>query len=193
MFFLTICIFLPRQYCIQWFDQFFGTTQPDDKLKNKKENKTTVEDSDCSSGCCKPNTTGVTTPNTTDAASVTAADALFQKSNKISLHEDDSSRFDALIASEHPTCVKFTASWCKPCQQQEPEMVQLAQKMAETGSHMRFVSVDVDVHDELFASLEIVGIPHIRLYQRSEMLETFTGRSTADLEKACAVLGKKNQ
>lgn len=101
--------------------------------------------------------------------------------------------FEDIIASEHPTCVKFTAAWCKPCKQQEPEIIRLAETSASTGSPLRFVSVDVDEHDELFASLEIVGIPHIRLYRNSEVLESFTGRSIGDLEKACALLGKKVQ
>lgn len=179
--------------CVKWFDQFFGTTPLDDKATDKKTNKTKVEgESDCSSSCCKSNSTKPTPTDPSDS-SVTATDALFLKSNKITLQEEDSLSFEALVASEHPTCVKFTASWCKPCQQQEPEIVQLAKRMADTGSQMRFVSIDVDVHDELFASLEILGIPHIRVYQRSEVLETFTGRSITGLEKACEALGKKDQ
>ena len=72
-------------------------------------------------------------------------------------------------------------------------MVHLAETMATAGSKMRFVSVDVDLHDELYASLEIIGIPHIRLYQRSQLLETFTGRSLEGLEKACKLLTKKTK
>ena len=120
-----------------------------------------------------------------------SSDAYFTKTNKIKLENDMD--FETVIASEHPTCVKFTASWCKPCKEQEPEIVQLAEAMAAEGSKMRFLSVDVDEHDELFASLEIVGIPHIRIYQSSEVVDTFTGRPTDDLVKACHQLSKKTK
>lgn len=178
---------------MQWFDKYFGSASADDKNNTKETNKNIAEECDPNSSCCKP----TIKPNLKDAAvtdhSSATIDALFKQGNKITLKEEDSSLFDTLIASEHPTCVKFTAAWCKPCQQQEPEMVQLAKTMKDSGSQMRFVSVDVDVHDELFSSLEIMGIPHIRLYQRSELLETFTGRSIDGLEKACGALEKKTQ
>ena len=177
---------------MQWFDYYFGTAPPADaKITDKKKTDSSTED-DCTSCCCKAKST----PHSSDSSATAAPDTSvhFQTSNKLVLPgAEDDSLFAALIASEHITCVKFTASWCKPCQQQEPEIARLAANMAESGSLMRFVSVDVDLHDDLFSSLEIVGIPHIRLYRRGEVLESFTGGSIAGLQRACEELGKKNK
>jgi thioredoxin-like negative regulator of GroEL len=172
---------------LKWFDQWFGTAptvSDKDKKTAKKDKSSKTKDKNCISTCCK-------SEETETEADSSAVDALFETTNKINLKEGMD--FDTLIASEHLTCVKFTASWCKPCQQQEPEMVRLAATMAEAHSSMRFVSVDVDDHDSLFASLEIIGIPHTRLYQNSKMLESFTGNSIGDLEKACERLVKKTK
>ena len=163
---------------VQWFEYYFGNGKEEKKID--KDSSISSADNECSS--CSCNST------TTDAVST---DEYFRESNKISLEDDMS--FDDLISSENLTCVKFTASWCKPCKNQEPEIVKLAERMSKLGSKMRFVCVDVDLHDELFASLQIVGIPHIRLYRRSKLLKSFTGESIAGLEEQCIAFDKKNQ
>jgi len=177
----------------QWFDYYFGVAaSTSDKVEDKKQTLSTTgpDDSSCSSSCCTAGKPGATSSSGSAAVPAKDTAAYFKHSNKIQLEAD--MNFDDFIASEHPTLVKFTASWCKPCKQQEPEIVQLAESLAAEGSKMRFLSVDVDEHDELFSSLEIIGIPHIRIYQQSKVLETFSGRSTEALEKACRDLSKKN-
>lgn len=169
---------------VQLFDKYFGTPPAEERIGDKKSKK---EDSCCGSSCCPmPSTLDPSVSALASRDPAPDTDAYFSTTNKIAL--DDDMDFDALVASEHPTCVKFTASWCKPCQQQEPELKQLAEDMAVAGSKIRFVVVDVDKHDELFAKLEIIGIPHIRIYQRSQVLHTFAGRPTEMLKQACMEL-----
>lgn len=177
----------------KWFDSYFGVTEStSEKVEDKKEvlSTTDAEDSHCSSSCCSAGKPGETKLSGSEANPAKDTAAHFKYTNKIQLEAD--MNFEDFIASEHPTLVKFTASWCKPCKQQEPEIVQLAESLAAEGSKMRFLSVDVDEHDDLFSSLEIIGIPHIRIYQQSKLLEKFSGRSTEALGKACRDLSKKN-
>lgn len=63
---------------------------------------------------------------------------------------------DALdkIATEYGVCVKFGATWCRPCKQIQPEVEKLAQLYC---SQCVFLDVDIDVSPTI-ASLYGVGV-----------------------------------
>lgn len=66
--------------------------------------------------------------------------------------------FDVNATPECLTIVDFNATWCGPCKAFGPVFDAASVKYA---GKVKFISVDVDIHEELAKSLEISSIPAI--------------------------------
>lgn len=88
-----------------------------------------------------------------------------------SIHFSDDMDWSDVIGSEELTVCKFTASWCKPCKRMEP----VFQELVEQNKKLRFVTFDVDEHDELFQRIGVIGIPHINIYKKGEVIDSLKG------------------
>ena len=73
------------------------------------------------------------------------------------------------------TLMKFTASWCGPCQKVQPELNQILDEMntkfSNTPNKFEFFQVDVDDNFDLYSFLKskkmVKGIPTIFLYKKT--------------------------
>ena len=73
------------------------------------------------------------------------------------------------------TIMKFTASWCGPCQKVQPELDKILDEMntkfSNSPNKFEFFHVDVDDNFDLFAFLKskkmVKGIPTIFLYKKT--------------------------
>ena len=72
------------------------------------------------------------------------------------------------------TVMKFTASWCAPCQKIQPDLDNILENMSSKFSNnpdkFQYISVDVDENFDLYAFLKskkmVRGIPTIFLYKK---------------------------
>jgi thioredoxin 1 len=85
--------------------------------------------------------------------------------------------FESVVTgSELPVVVDFWASWCGPCVRLAP----IYHELAETLSHVRFVSVDVDDEPELAQRFRVTSIPTLKFFQGGQVVETQVGGLTRE-------------
>ena len=73
---------------------------------------------------------------------------------------EDSALWSDIINSKTPTIVRFSAPWCKPCKEIEPTFKKLSE---DYPSKFRFISIDIDQHDEIAASCRVLTIPRFQV------------------------------
>ena len=73
------------------------------------------------------------------------------------------------------TIIKFTASWCGPCEKIKPLMTEIIQNYKNKEKHYRFIEIDVDKCIEIYSFFKkrrmIHGIPAFCLYYKSKFDE----------------------
>jgi putative thioredoxin len=74
-----------------------------------------------------------------------------------------------------PVLAVFTASWCKPCAQLEPRLMQLSQ---ESKHQWILAEIDADKNQELLAQFQIGYLPSGRLYYNGVPMDEFVGALT---------------
>ena len=99
-------------------------------------------------------------------------------------HIETDDQFEALRNSDVPSIVKFTASWCKPCQKIKPKFDDLAVVHAESAS---FMVVDVDKFDSIAAEHGAVRIP---LFVAFHSGKTISSINTDDADKLHAFVSE---
>jgi len=85
------------------------------------------------------------------------------------------------IASSHslqPLVVKFTAEWCKPCQEIDPFFRNLATKYNAT-----FLKVDVDELNEVASECNVALMPTFVVFSGQEKKGSVSGASEEKLER----------
>ena len=87
----------------------------------------------------------------------------------------DESQWGEVIQSTEPTLVRFTASWCKPCKQLEPEYYLLLKE----ESSLRSITVDIDEFDTISAEAKVTAIPCFNVYQSGKIVKSW-GDGKAD-------------
>jgi thioredoxin 1 len=88
----------------------------------------------------------------------------------------DPESFDALLASELPVLVDFTARWCSPCRALVPILDRLAHEAAGT---VRIASVDADDHPQLSARYAVRAFPTVIAFVRGREVGRHVGLTTA--------------
>mmetsp|Transcript_31034 Transcript_31034/g.23078 ORF Transcript_31034/g.23078 Transcript_31034/m.23078 type:complete len:178 (+) Transcript_31034:63-596(+) len=74
--------------------------------------------------------------------------------------------------------MKFTAKWCKPCQQLAPVFEKVVN---ENKDKVYAVSIDVDDFDELAAKYHAVLLPIIVAVHDGQEIDRFRGKEESDL------------
>lgn len=76
------------------------------------------------------------------------------------------------ILKEPQVIVKFTADWCKPCKEVQPEVHKLAQKYKKSAS---FCTIDVDELDEISQEYNVAMMPTFLVFKHGKVSDTMTG------------------
>lgn len=75
--------------------------------------------------------------------------------------------------------LKFTASWCKPCEALSPILDDLQQRTRESCA---FAAVDVDAAPELVDQFGVSQIPHVIVLECGVQLHSVTAPTKEQLE-----------
>jgi thioredoxin 1 len=67
----------------------------------------------------------------------------------------------AVLESELPVLVDFTASWCPPCRVMKPVLAELAAERDD----MRVVQLDVDAHQRTAAQYGVMAMPTFLVFR----------------------------
>jgi len=86
-------------------------------------------------------------------------------------HLEDVGELGALATCK-VAVVDFWAPWCGPCRLVEPVLERIR---AEYGDRVAVARVNVDLHPELAASLDVRGVPTIVVFHRGREWRRFVG------------------
>lgn len=78
----------------------------------------------------------------------------------------------AVLQSNLPVLVEFSAEWCAPCKRMQPVLEQLAQ---EWNEKMRFAHVDVDMNANLAMQYNVMSVPTLILFHQGQPGERAIG------------------
>ena len=78
---------------------------------------------------------------------------------------------EELIANEKYLVVDYSTTWCGPCKQLEPLLVQYEKEHPAVV----VVKVDCDAHDELATEHRIQSVPTVEVFVKGVRVERFTG------------------
>ncbi len=85
--------------------------------------------------------------------------------------------FEEIISnSQVPVFVKFTATWCKPCQMMEPVIEQVASEL----SNVKFLEIDVDNSDGLSDQYFIMSVPTLMMFKEAKKVKEVSGALSYD-------------
>ncbi|MBV8885237.1 MAG: thioredoxin [Chroococcidiopsidaceae cyanobacterium CP_BM_RX_35] len=83
------------------------------------------------------------------------------------------SEFDSeVLQAEQPVLVYFWASWCGPCQLMSPVMDWAANTYSD---RLKVVKMEVDPNPGTVKQYQVAGVPALRLFQGTEVLESSEG------------------
>jgi len=85
-----------------------------------------------------------------------------------------------LTGGHRPIIVRFSASWCKPCQELLPFFELLCR---ERGHEALFVTVDVDEFDEIAALNGAISIPLFVSYKCGVLLRSYRGKDESKVRE----------
>lgn len=127
-----------------------------------------------------------------EIAASPATDCCKESSESDCIASDDMN-WEELIGSEDLTCVKYTATWCRPCQSIAP-LYDAAIEQAKTSvefANARFITVDIDACPQIAAASGVFSIPALHAYQRGKLLSSSTPRSEEDIHAFMQTVGKR--
>jgi len=76
-------------------------------------------------------------------------------------------QIDALLAEGHTVVVDFYATWCAPCKAYSPKFERIAREMKRQfpEAKVTFVSVDIDVQQDLARAASVRSVPTTVAYR----------------------------
>lgn len=84
-----------------------------------------------------------------------------------------------LLTHHRHVVLKFTASWCKPCEALSPILDDLQQRTQESCA---FAAVDVDAAPELVDQFGTSQIPHVIVFECGVQVHSVTAPTKEQLE-----------
>ena len=82
-------------------------------------------------------------------------------------------QFDTeVLQANQPVLVYFWASWCGPCQLMSPSIDWAA---ATYSDRLKVIKMEVDPNPATVKNYQVEGVPAIRLFQGSEVMESSEG------------------
>ncbi len=93
----------------------------------------------------------------------------------------------AVLESDRPVLVDFTAAWCPPCRVMKPVLAELADERDD----LRVVQLDVDADQRTAAEFGVLSMPTFILFRDGREVQRLVGarpkrRLEAELEAALA-------
>ena len=76
-------------------------------------------------------------------------------------------QYEALLDSDKLVLVDFYADWCAPCKKMEPYLKKIAEEM---GDKVSLVRIDADENAGLCKSLNVLGLPVLKLYKDKNII-----------------------
>jgi thioredoxin 1 len=83
----------------------------------------------------------------------------------------DAQFVSAVLESEKPVVVDFTAAWCAPCRVMGPVLEELAAERED----LRFVKLDVDTNQATTARYGVMSMPTFMVFDGGEPVLTLVG------------------
>lgn len=80
--------------------------------------------------------------------------------------------YDALLKTDQPVLVDFTAKWCAPCKAMYPTIKKIE---AEFSGRATVRVIDIDINKTISEHLEIKYLPLLYLYKNGEIVWKSTG------------------
>ena len=77
----------------------------------------------------------------------------------------------AVLESDRPVVVDFTAAWCAPCRVMGPVLEELAAERDD----LRFVKLDVDSNQATTARYGVMSMPTFMVFNAGEPVQTLIG------------------
>jgi thioredoxin 1 len=81
---------------------------------------------------------------------------------------------------------KFTADWCKPCKGMQP----LFESLAASHRSVKFVTVDVDVLEDVAATYRIVSLPTIVAIRDGRVVDKYSGSDEVAIREFLAKVSR---
>ncbi len=75
------------------------------------------------------------------------------------------------VIKEGKVLVDFYADWCGPCKMLAP----IIEELAKENESIKFVKVNVDLHEDLAQQYGIMSIPTVILFENGEQLKKQIG------------------
>lgn len=86
-----------------------------------------------------------------------------------------------LLKTEKRVIVKFTATWCSPCETVMPKIKEFLGKYPK----ITVVSVDIDVHKELSKFYNVTHVPSFLPFYKAKMLDKlYSGSNLVTIEES---------
>ena len=82
--------------------------------------------------------------------------------------------FNALINSQQPVLIDFSAQWCGPCRMQSKILEGLVKNFK---GRIKIVKIDVDENQEIALKQKVYSIPTLVLFRNGQVLWRKTGLS----------------
>ena len=77
------------------------------------------------------------------------------------------SSFNAIINSDIPVLVDFSAEWCQPCKMMPPILKEVKNHF---GGKIRILKVDVDKNPAIARKYMIRSVPTLMIFRKGEVL-----------------------
>lgn len=85
--------------------------------------------------------------------------------------------FFAIIKSDIPVLIDFSAEWCGPCKMMPPILKKVKDAL---GDQVKILKIDVDKNQAIAQKLQIKNVPTIALYKNGNQLFRQAGVLQAD-------------
>ena len=74
--------------------------------------------------------------------------------------------FDTIINDTKPVVIDFFATWCHPCKEQHPILIDVAK---ELGENVEVIQIDIDQNKEIANRYSIMSVPTLMIFKKGEI------------------------